>query len=173
MIFIFPTELEAQRFMERSPLSKVEISGVGMAACGAKIAQVVRENPHEFLVLAGIAGSYDLSCVALCEVVEVVEESIEELPQRFRETYQNRALFDGFKQVVSNTVSGSGYSSKLAQIENMEGASLFAICRALGVRCSQIRTISNRVGDPFEEWALDEALEALTQKLIQISELCV
>ncbi|MFI3292550.1 MAG: hypothetical protein SNG27_03470 [Rikenellaceae bacterium] len=169
MIFVFPTELEAQLFIERSPISRVEISGVGMAACGAKVAQIASENPHDALILAGIAGSYDLNGVALCEVVEVCEESIEELPEKYAKRYVNEPLFGDLKGVISNSVSGSGHSSCTAQIENMEGASLFAICEALGVRCSQIRAISNRVGDPFAEWNIDGALDALTEKLIEIS----
>ncbi len=170
MIFIFPTELEAQQFRAQSTHSKVIISGVGMAACSATIAKVVSETPHETLILAGIAGSYDLSRVALCEVVEVREESIEELPEKFSAKYKNETLFSELKAMRSNCVNRSGGSSRGAEIENMEGAVLFAICAAFGVRCSQIRAISNRVGDPFEMWALDEALDALTAKLVEISE---
>ncbi len=173
MIFIFPTELEAQRFRVLSPESRIEISGVGLAACGAMVAKLAMENPCEVLILAGIAGSYDLDQVSLCEVVEVVEEAIEELPEKFSARYENDALFEGLKAVRSNSVNGTlcglGHRSKMSQIENMEGASLFATCSALGVRCSQIRAISNRVGDPFERWSVDEALEALTTKLIEIS----
>lgn len=169
MIFIFPTEVEAQRFRELSPRSKIEISGVGLAACGAKVAKLAIDNPHEVLILAGIAGSYDLEQTLLCEVVEVVEESIEELPGKYSARYGNSPMFGDLKAVVSNSVNSSARRSKVAQIENMEGAALFATCAMLGVRCSQIRAISNRVGDPFERWSVDKALEALTAKLIEIS----
>ena len=48
-----------------------------------------------------------------------------------------------------------------AEIENMEGASLFAMADAMGLKVMQIRAISNRVGESFEQWCVNEALEAL------------
>jgi nucleoside phosphorylase len=47
----------------------------------------------------------------------------------------------------------------------MEGAAFFAVCRAAGVCCAEIRAVSNRVGDDFSLWRIDEALAALTAAL--------
>ncbi|MFI3302478.1 MAG: hypothetical protein SNH35_02510 [Rikenellaceae bacterium] len=165
MIFIFPTQEEAQLFVEKAPTAHIEISGVAMAACGSTVARCAVEYPGEMLILAGIAGGYD---VAVGEVVEVVEERIEELPSKYAKRYQNRPHFADLKSVTSNTVSSSGHKSSTANIENMEGAALFAICAALGVKCAEVRAISNSVGAPFDEWKIEEALEALTAKLIEI-----
>ena len=45
----------------------------------------------------------------------------------------------------------------LPEVENMEGAAFFAVCDALGVACCQIRAVSNYVGEPFGQWAVEEA----------------
>ncbi|MFR6633709.1 MAG: hypothetical protein ACLUQ6_00225 [Alistipes onderdonkii] len=39
----------------------------------------------------------------------------------------------------------------------MEGAAFFAVCDALGVACCQIRAVSNYVGEPFGQWAVEES----------------
>ena len=51
-----------------------------------------------------------------------------------------------------------------------EGAAFFAVCDALGVACCQIRAVSNYVGEPFGQWAVEEAVGNLTEKLNQIFE---
>jgi len=58
----------------------------------------------------------------------------------------------------------------LPEVENMEGAAFFAVCDALGVACCQIRAVSNYVGEPFGQWAVEEAVGNLTEKLNQIFE---
>jgi nucleoside phosphorylase len=55
-----------------------------------------------------------------------------------------------------------------AEVENMEGAALFAVAEALGLKVMQIRAISNHVGDSFAEWVVDDALEALAIKLLEL-----
>ncbi len=165
MIFIFPTQEESQLFAQRATAVHIEISGVGVAACGAAVARCAVKYPGEMLILAGIAGGYN---IAVGEVVEVVEESIEELPSKYAKRYQNPPHFADLKSVTSNTVSSSEHKSSTANIENMEGAALFATCAALGVECAEVRAISNSVGAPFEEWEIEEALEALSAKLIEI-----
>ena len=52
----------------------------------------------------------------------------------------------------------------------MEGAAFFAVCDALGVACCQIRAVSNYVGEPCGQWAVEEAVGNLTEKLNQIFE---
>ncbi|MFR9602375.1 MAG: hypothetical protein SNG02_00725 [Rikenellaceae bacterium] len=168
MILIFPTQLEARLFKLYSPESHVEICGVGMAACAATVARIAADFPDDMLILAGIAGTYDSEDIAVGEVVEIVEEEIEELPEMFQVKYRNLPYFSQFRTAISNTVSRSGHKAEVAQIENMEGAAFFAICQSLGVQHTQIRAISNRVGEPFAEWKINEALKALTDKLIEI-----
>lgn len=56
----------------------------------------------------------------------------------------------------------------LPEVENMEGAAFFAVCEALGVACCQVRAVSNYVGEPFDRWAVEQAVGNLTEKLTQI-----
>ncbi len=170
MIFIFPTHAEAEPFIALCPTSRVVISGVGMAACGAAVARTVRENPNEMIILAGIAGTYDTRRARVCEVLEVIEERVEELPIRYRENYVNEPRFPMLlRGDVSNTVNIPAQFSSAA-VENMEGAAFFAVCRELGVEFAEIRAISNRVGEPFSNWWVEEATEELAQKLKEIVE---
>ena len=168
VVYIFPTELEAEPFRRLSPTAEVVISGVGMAATSAAIASLYAtcERPCDMrLILAGLAGSYGDSC-ALCEVVEVRSEICSELPTRFQQEYHNRCCTT-LRSVRSNTVH-CGSESCDADIENMEGAAMFALAEKLGLRVTEIRAISNRVGEPFTEWRVEEALNALAEVLIKI-----
>ncbi len=86
-------------------------------------------------------------------------------PWRFVGEYRPTGVATGLRGVASNTVHGRGCEAGEASIENMEGAAFFAVCRAAGVCCAEIRTVSNRVGDDFSLWRIDEALAALTAAL--------
>ncbi len=168
MIFIFPTELEAARFRTAAPNANIVICGVGMAECGVVTSQLITKyGNHESYIMAGIAGSYDLDRIALCECVEVTEETIEELPERFRAGYKNVSPMTTLRPTKSNCVS-SYQSSQSCDIENMEGAPFFAHCLSQGVQFTEIRAISNRVGDPFPLWRIGEALDSLTAELLKI-----
>ena len=57
-----------------------------------------------------------------------------------------------------------------AEIENMEGAALFAMSEAMGFRAVEVRAISNRVGESFDEWHLDDAIVALAAELKRIND---
>lgn len=162
-IYLFPTELEAKCFRALCPNAEVVISGVGMVATAATIASL-RCTVDDVVVLAGIAGAYGDS-VAVGEVVEVVSEQCVELPERFRRTYTQSQPRTSLRGVKSNTVHTMQSESRGADIENMEGAALFAMAEAMGFRAVEVRAISNRVGEPFEKWAVDEAVTALAKEL--------
>ena len=166
-VYLFPTELEAALFCEQVPEAQMVISGVGEAATAATLARIVPKYGHDVCyVLAGIAGAYG-DRVAVGEVVEVVSERCAELPERFIVEYgvESRTCLRGVK---SNTVSKGDSTLCGADIENMEGAALFAMAEVMGLCVMQIRAISNRVGEEFERWHINEALEALTEALKKI-----
>lgn len=168
VIYLFPTELEAAPFRRLCPNAEVVISGVGMAATSAAIASLYAADSalcDARILLAGLAGSYG-DCSAKGEVVEVRSEVCSELPERFRREYHN-ACCTSLRRVRSNTVH-RGSESLGSDIENMEGAVLFAAAESLGLRVAEIRAISNRVGEPFAEWRVEEALEALAEVLSNI-----
>lgn len=165
MIYLFPTELEAAPFRLASPHSEVVICGVGMAAAAATLSRLV--DRHEEILLAGIAGCYHTSTLRIGEVVEVVSEIVGELPPRFIQRYEVAPRW-GLQRVNSNTVSRCNAPHPDCQIENMEGAAIFALCAERGIKVSQIRAISNHTADPFASWQVERAIEALTQTLITL-----
>ena len=170
MLFLFPTSLEAEPFVRLCPDAQVIISGVGMAATAATLVSLgdAGRLDDECVVLAGIAGAYG-DAVPRGEVVEVVSETTIELPERFRQRYDNVPITE-LRRVSSNSVHRSVAECEGAEIENMEGASLFAVCGALGIRCAEIRAVSNRVGEEFACWCINEALDNLAKTL---KSLCV
>ncbi len=173
MIFIFATELEAQCFRELAPRATVEICGVGAAQCAAAVARIIcamnSRGESQKLILAGIAGAYPASAVAVGEVVEVVSEQIASLPERFGQEYSSPRQTE-LRAVRSNSVNCSGESLRTsgAEIENMEGAAFEALCNEFGVDHLHIRAISNSVGEPFEKWRVAQACQALAAELSKI-----
>ena len=169
-VYLFPTELEAKPFRALCPDANIVVSGVGMAATATAIARLDRErglSADDVVLLCGIAGAYDDS-VAVGQVVEVVSEECVELPARFRIRYVQDTPYTTLPRVTSNTVHAMATEPATADIENMEGAALFAMAARLGVRCAEIRAVSNCVGEPFEKWRVQEALEALARTLMSI-----
>ena len=54
-------------------------------------------------------------------------------------------------------------------VEQMEGAAVAAVVIALGVEdYCHIRAISNRVGEPFAQWRVGEAVAALAAVVAQL-----
>lgn len=174
MIFLFATEREAQQFRLLCPHAPVEICGVGAAECAATTAAIITRMStsglYSRLVLGGIAGSYDIDDVAVSEVVEVIQEEIAALPPRFATNYRCEAK-TSLRTVTSNSVNSSaerGERISEAQIENMEGATFMAICQRANIPHLQIRAVSNKVGDPFELWSIDDSCRALASTLALI-----
>ena len=167
--YLFPTELEAKAFREMCPDACVIISGVGMAATAATISKLYASHSissESVVILAGLAGAYD-AMSAKGDVVEVVEECCAELPERFQQRYTVQP-YTSLRAVRSNSVHGKGVEACGADLENMEGAALFAMAEVLGFRAVELRAISNYVGEPFKDWNVDNALGALAKELKSI-----
>lgn len=162
-VFLFPTEEEAAPFRRLAPDAEVRISGVGAAETAAATALALRDGCRD-LVLAGIAGSYD-SSLELGAVVAVADERVAGLPAAYARSYTAQYLPKGTAAVRANTVASCGAAPDGAQIENMEGAVFFAMCAAAGVRFCQIRSVSNIVGAPRDEWQTDTATQNLAKVL--------
>lgn len=159
-VLLVPTEGEAVPLRAARPFADVRICGVGMAAAAAYTAALLlRERPDRIL-LCGIAGAYD-HALPHGTVVAVCTEQVAGLPGKYTDRYAAAPLPDWLPTVVSNTVSRPCEHPDGARIENMEGAAVLAVCRAVGVPCSEIRAVSNYVGDPFGQWHIPQALENL------------
>lgn len=191
-IFIFPTVEEAKAFLLTEPRDPVFVGGVGMAEIAAATVRAVKARKPQLAVLAGIAGACERT-LRRGEVIEVVTERVAGIPARYAREYETTGPDLGLPLAVGITVSRSGDAltegpealtgtdaegpealtgtdaeEPLPRVENMEGAAFFAVCEALGVACCEIRAVSNYVGEPFDQWAVGEAVENLTEKLTQI-----
>lgn len=164
-LFMFPTRIEAEPFVRLCPDAEIVISGVGMAETAATITRLSREHRLDGreVVLCGIAGAYT-SKLALGEVVEICEECCVELPERFRKVYRNTPR-TSLRLATSNSVHRSGATPDGRDIENMEGAALFALSEQLPFSATEIRAVSNYVGDDSSKWHIREATESLAEKL--------
>ena len=176
-IFIFPTIEEAKAFILTEPRDPVFVGGVGMAEIAAATLRAVKAKKPQLVVLAGIAGACDRT-LRRGEVVEVVCERIAGIPERYAREYETSgpdlglplAAGDGTQRQTPEGNPENTSEGYLPEVENMEGAAFFAVCDALGVACCQIRAVSNYVGEPFGQWAVEEAVGNLTEKLNQIFE---
>ncbi len=166
MKILFPTEMEAAPFRQQRPDAEVVICGVGMAQTAACVARLLSEGERS-LWLAGIAGAYSAE-LAKGSVVAVAEERVAGLPAQFARSYRATSLPEGLPMAISNTVATCGAVAAGADIENMEGAAVFALCEEFGAECVEIRAISNYVGEPRSEWDIPTALENLTQELLKV-----
>ncbi len=167
MVFLFPTEFEATPFRELHPSANVIICGVGMAATAATLSRIITTQNPKIVILCGIAGAYNTTQNPIDQVVEVISEQIEELPKQFQKTYKIEPRW-GLPTASSNTVNRSNFQGSVSDIENMEGAAAAAICLEYKISFSQIRAISNLVGDPTHKWSFKSAIEALTNTLSNI-----
>lgn len=166
MKILFPTAMEAAPFRAMYPDVEVIICGVGMAQTASCVARLIAEGDRS-LLLAGIAGTYS-NTLTKGEVVAVAEERVAGLPQQFDRAYKASILPEGLQVVRSNTVSACGAEACGADVENMEGAALFALCEEFGAECCQVRAISNLVGEPREEWSVPTALDNLAHAVHKI-----
>ena len=166
MILLFPTELEAARLKALRPDLDIRICGIGAVETATEVARILRTE-RKPLLLCGIAGAHDRN-LKKGDVVAVTEERFAYLSSGYNRSYLASFVVDGLATVRSNTVSHCAMAADGAEVENMEGAALFAMAEAEGVRCGEIRAISNYVGEERSEWDIPLALERLTDTIIDL-----
>ena len=160
MILLFPTELEAARLKALRPDLDIRICGIGAVETATEVARILRTE-RKPLLLCGIAGAYDRN-LKKGDVVAVAEERFCRISSGYTRTYSTTIEVEGLPEVRSNTVSHCAMEAEGAEIENMEGAALFALAESEGWACGEIRAISNYVGEERGEWEIELALEQLT-----------
>ena len=166
-VLLFPTEAEAAPLRSLRPDLDIRICGVGAAQTARFMHRLLsREHPRT-VVLCGIAGAYG-DTPRIGETVTVASERMAGVPAPFDEEYAADVRFDALARVASNTVAVPGAPACGAAIENMEGAVVFAMCRAAEVMCGEIRAVSNRVADTRPEWKIPAAIGKLTETLTEI-----
>ncbi len=166
-ILIFPTELEASRLRALRPDLDIRICGVGAVECAVEVARILRTE-HKPLLLCGIAGAYNRN-LKKGDVVAVSEERYARISTGYIDSYPSSIEVIGLPTAISNTVSHCGMEADGADVENMEGAAIFALAEAEGVPYGEIRAISNYVGEEYKDWDIDLALERLTQTILELN----
>ncbi|TWR30576.1 futalosine hydrolase [Mucilaginibacter pallidiroseus] len=165
------------------------VTGVGMVATAYALGRELAINKYDLAINLGIAGSFDRS-IALGDVVEITQDTLAELGAEDEETFipinqmgfgegefvATAKLSDFYKDIelkqasaiTVNTVHGNEASiqklqQRLAvQIESMEGAAFFYVCREAGVPCLQIRAVSNYVEKRNRDaWQIGSAIKNL------------
>ena len=159
-LLIFATEGEAVQIRALRADLDIAICGVGAVETALSVAKIIESKRPEAVVLCGIAGAYDKT-LKVGDVVSVVTENTASLPAIYRKSY-SATLELPLPEAASNTVMAVGAEAAGAEVENMEGAALFALCNHYGVKCAQIRAISNYTDDCRSAWDIPTALEALT-----------
>ena len=159
-LLIFATEGEAAQIRALRADLDIAICGVGVVECALSMAKIMETLRPEAVILCGIAGAYDKG-LKVGDVVSVVAENTSSLPAIYRKTYAASIKLP-LPEVVSNTVMAVGAEAAGAAVENMEGAAIFALCNNYGIKCAEIRAISNYTDDCRSAWDIPTALEALT-----------
>lgn len=144
----------------------IRICGIGAVECATEVARILRTE-RKPLLLCGIAGAYS-NTLAKGDVVAVTEERFAYLSSGYNRSYLASMVVEDLPMVRSNTVSHCSQVADGAEIENMEGAALFAMAQAEGVRCGEIRAISNYVGEERSAWSIDLAIENLTETVLNL-----
>ena len=159
----------------------VLFTGVGMVNTAVSLTKELVSNKYDLVINMGVAGAFSEDLVNGC-VVEVIEDNFSEIGFENDLEFMQFTDFDiqtrfyssprtNLKQVRAitvNTVHGNNNTiseivkREKADIETMEGASVFKVCEEFNIPCLQIRSISNRIEKRnTDQWDLDLAIRNL------------
>lgn len=177
-------------------LYDVFICGVGVLEFSANLAFILSKKQYKRVIQLGICGAYYGHDLQLCDVVRVDSEILGDMGVQDRNghfvpwsevsgesiTYAGESPWNlplglaSLKSVAGVTVScstGTRYLSLRrsgmfnADVESMEGAACFAVCRRFGVPAFQFRAVSNIATDrDVSAWKIPEALAALKSAVL-------
>lgn len=166
--------------------------GIGLVGFGGNLVKLLVREKYSRVIVVGIAGALPGSGLTLADTVRVDEECVGDegyihsdsfkpyfrRPQIFRASPSRTAplpiaSLPGVRGVSVNTLVASSQILECrakffgAKVEAMEGASAFAIARAMDVEIFEIRTISNFTGDLDEsKWNLRHSLRTLAKEIL-------
>jgi purine-nucleoside phosphorylase len=150
------------------------ISGVGILSTVLNLSRAFQKKSYENAIQMGIAGAYRSSGIALGDVVEVDSDCMVEFlpwePNTFF-AFGTLPFEEKLKLVKSATVLNCAKTEEMgnmrgciAQIETMEGAAFFAVCKEYGIQAAQVRAISNYAAlCEKSEWRIEKALNNLRE----------
>ena len=186
ILLVAATEQEINRslFADKSIL----ISGVGMVNTTFNLTKHLSKNTYDLVVNIGIAGSFN-NLLMIGDVVEVVEDNFSEIGFEDGESFseftdfevantfrvEGRTNLKQVKAITVNTVHGNENSITeivnrfKPDLESMEGAAVFAVCKEFNIPCVQIRSISNKVEKRNKEnWNIPLAIQNLNTTVAKI-----
>ncbi len=162
-IFI-PTPIEATPWLSRG--GRAHICGMGLA-CDGCLENYLRHERPRLAILAGTAGAYAGSGLGVGDCV-IVDREFDCLGNEVSVEVPSE-IAKLFPVVGSMTVDRVGAEPHVgALVENMEGIHFMRICNRLGIRCVELRVISNMVAAPRGEWRIPESSALLPEALEQI-----
>ena len=164
------------------------------------LSRFAAEGPFTHVVLAGICGAYPGRGLNVGDVVRVESERVGDLGVVERngsftpwykvinapvQVYESSSLrgvpawLSKLKPVSGLSVNCCTGTASMAadrvrnfnvDVESMEGAASFSVCRAFGMPCLEIRAVSNVAADRDKSaWRIQDALEALSRVLSAMS----
>ncbi|CAI8369390.1 MAG: Futalosine hydrolase [Cryomorphaceae bacterium] len=167
---------------------KILITGMGMVNTSIQVTKELSKNKYNLVINMGVAGSFSKDYV-IGDVVEVVEDNFSELGfengndfELFSDSeiltkysVESKTSLQKVKGITVNTVHGNDQSidkiiNRLnADVESMEGASIFKVCNEFGISCVQIRAISNNVEKRNKaNWNMPLAINNLNNQVAKI-----
>lgn len=175
-------------FQDQFHSHEVLITGVGMVNTSIKLTKYLLKNDVDLVVNMGVAGSFHDN-LSVGDVVEVIEDNFSEIGFENGNSFENFSDFDietnycvktrtdlaKVKSITVNTVHGNdGSISEIIKrinpdIESMEGAAVFKVCKEFSTACIQIRSVSNKIEKRDKsEWDLPLAIANLNKIVNQI-----
>jgi futalosine hydrolase len=175
-------------------LINVLVTGVGMVPTAFALGKHLAGSSYDLAINVGIAGSFDPD-LPLGEVCYIARDAFAELGAEDGEEFlpvENLGLgssvflpdpHPGFttgmlrevNAITVNTVHGNELSIANTrerfnpQLESMEGAAFFYACGQAGVRCIQLRAISNYVERRNRErWNIPLAVQNLNDTIFKL-----
>ncbi|MAU36223.1 MAG: futalosine hydrolase [Flavobacteriales bacterium] len=186
MLIVAATDFEITSLKIRK--QHVLCTGIGMVNTAVSLTKELVSNKYDLIINMGVAGAFSEDLVNGC-VVEVIEDNFSEIGFENDLEFMQFTDFDiqtrfyssprtNLKQVRAitvNTVHGNNdtiseiVKREKADIETMEGASVFKVCEEFNIPCLQIRSISNRIEKRnTEQWDLDLAIRNLNFEVEKI-----
>jgi len=173
-LLVFATEMEKNGVFPNGIPKEYDclVTGVGVLSTAISLSKAFQKQNYENAIQIGIAGAYGSSGLMLGDIVEVKSDCLVEfLPWEPNTFFATGTLYKIIKIVKGLTVLNCSKTKEmerargeLAQIETMEGAAFFAVCKEYHVESVQIRAISNYATKcEKSEWKTEEALDRLRE----------
>jgi len=175
-LIVFATEMERDGVFPNGIPQGCDclITGVGILSTALNLSTAFQKKKYENAIQIGIAGAYRSSGLGICDVVEVQSDCmVEFLPWEPNTFFATGTLpfKETLKRVKGATVLSCAKTEEagnarglIAQIETMEGAAFFAVCKEYKVQATQVRAISNYAAlCEKSEWKIKEALNKLSE----------